>query len=36
VWKAAITLADPGSPFLRRQESERALSAVLQDRWLDG
>ena len=30
-WKAAITLADQGAPPLRRQESERALRAVLQD-----
>jgi aminoglycoside phosphotransferase (APT) family kinase protein len=31
VWKAAITLIDPASPPLRRQESERALRAVLAD-----
>lgn len=30
-WKAAITLIDPASPPLRRQESERALPAVLAD-----
>ena len=30
-WKAAITLADPASAPVRRQESHRALAAVLQD-----
>ena len=30
-WKAAITLADPAAPPVRRQESHRALAAVLQD-----
>jgi aminoglycoside phosphotransferase (APT) family kinase protein len=31
VWKAAITLIHPAAPPLRRQESERALAAVLED-----
>lgn len=30
-WKAAITLADPAASPLRRQESDRALAAVIED-----
>ncbi len=31
IWKAAITLADPGAPAPRRAEQERALAAVLTE-----
>ncbi|MER7500537.1 aminoglycoside phosphotransferase family protein [Nonomuraea pusilla] len=31
IWKAAITLADPGAPAPRRAEQDRALAAVLAE-----
>lgn len=32
LWKAAITVANPNAPQLRREEQKRALAAVLRDR----